>query len=391
MQRQQFYAKQLIGVTEMMKLENDTQNGIDDALVSIGAQGIVSGLVPSAIVPPSWSYQISAGKAILEDGTIVNNLTPMTLTIDPSVITAPSSDILFYAIFLVPKKTQNTPIVTPDGPTINYIEFDDFNVVLVANGPISEQPDPAAVAGGGFTGIRIGDIIRRSGGVQTNLQSTDFILTTAEYVVQLDDENFFNLNALRVEYDGVLILESLTVNGNIQAQEVFVTSLVATGDLFAPALAAPDGSVSMLMSNGMAGFTGKVQLNNGLLAIGSVPPVITLNTPGAGVGATFSTKPGSNMIAGTVTLNTGTGLYVGSDGATFMTFNMPYACKNGWLLFITPLTHAGRDAASPPLFPDGCQLVQGASIGTAVQLNWVNVGLLPSSQYIFNYFLIGLN
>ena len=258
MQRQQFYPKQLIDVTAMMTLQATPQNGIKDALVSIGAKGIVQGLGLSTVLPYSWSFTISTGKVILEDGSIVSITSTKTNTINPAIQTVTGTGSTFYAVFLIPKNTLSTPIVDPDGDTINYIESDDYSVVLVPNSASNGTvPSQFATAGNGYQGVRLGDIARYTG--QTNIQPADIRPLYADYVT--NNANLFDLSQLVNTYAGMINSTTHTTALNapqgqiianlLSAQTAVIQQIQAIQNLISPAINGPDGISSMRMAQGI--------------------------------------------------------------------------------------------------------------------------------------------
>jgi hypothetical protein len=420
MQRQQFYPKQLIGVTEMLTLQSAAQNGIDDALVSIGAMGIVSGCGLGTVLPYGWSFVIAAGKVVLEDGTIIVIPTAKTVTFSPTVITAPTLDILFYAVFLTPVKTQNTPIITPDGNTINYIEFDDFNVVLVANGPAAgEVPAANTVAGGGFIGVRLGDIIRRSG-TQTFIQPSDITLVEADLLPKLSNVAFFNLNAASNTYNGVFSITGsttavqLALSGAFTAQTGQVRGaftaqqIQATSEIIAPSLNSPDGQSSITLDDDIITLQGNVfgtanmecdgvlTASSGVIegvfnltklavataAAAAPSPVLTALIPGLTVGI----NPNSSDFAGFFNFTTGPVAIGPAAQLLTFKFNSPYAPIGGNAAMMCFLSPNNNNSAGLV----GALWCQVQNDGTEFFLNTgANTNLAPNTLYAFAYLIVG--
>jgi len=367
MQRQQFYPKQLIDVTAMMTLQATPQNGIKDALVSIGAKGIVQGLGLSTVLPYSWSFTISTGKVILEDGSIVSITSTKTITINPAIQTVTGTGSTFYAVFLIPKNTLSTPIVDPDGDTINYIESDDYNVVLVPNSASNGTvPSQFATAGNGYQGVRLGDIARYTG--QTNIQPADIRPLYADYVT--NNANLFDLSQLVNTYAGMINSTTHTTALNapqgqiianlLTAQTAVIQQIQAVQNLISPAIVGPDGISALRMAQGIMTLAANqivinaVSFFNQLLTVtdinvtdfakvsrlgnldnGAMPNIVNTYTLSA-----VSLFPGSTDFSGVVNFVTGPTQIDNSErGLAKVTYARPYA-NEVTKVFFSPISAA---------------------------------------------------
>lgn len=126
MDRQNWYAGQLVDVPDMDLIETNAHNAIANLTKLLNNNGIVSGMGLVATTPPSLIVNLPSGTICLGDGTIV--ATTATRTFDSTALVPGPGVNLTVFLFAVPFQNSDTPVVIPTGETENYRLFDDFTL-----------------------------------------------------------------------------------------------------------------------------------------------------------------------------------------------------------------------------------------------------------------------
>jgi hypothetical protein len=156
MEKQNFYGEQIVGVAELMKLQEASEAVVKDALVSLGAKGVLGGIQLQPTSPQaSLGVVITAGKVALEDGTLVT--LPLAATLDLSTVgvVQEAGHSLWVGVYAVPTTVDDTPVTTPANTTINYRTYDSvmWRTVVGAEGDTPTKPTSSPE---GYVGVLLG-------------------------------------------------------------------------------------------------------------------------------------------------------------------------------------------------------------------------------------------